>query len=62
LLEGELPVLDFLGIVFGHIYHHFKTVGMLRAPDRLVTWYQESQQAKTIRDKYKEISSDFEMI
>jgi hypothetical protein len=61
-LEGEPPVLDFYGIVFGHIYHHLKTIGMLRAPDRLVTWYEKSDQAKAIREKYKEISSDFEIL
>jgi hypothetical protein len=57
-------VLDFLGIVFGHIYHHLKTVGSLRAPDSLVKWYQDSNSptAKAMREKYKKISSDFEMI
>ena len=62
LLEGELPVLDFLGIVFGHVYHHCKTVGLLRAPDDLVKWYKESDSAEAIRKKYKKISVDFEMI
>jgi hypothetical protein len=57
-------VLDFLGIVFGHIYHHLKTVGILRAPDSLVEWYKDSDSptAKAMRAKYKHISSDFEMI
>ena len=57
-------MLDFLGIVFGHVYHHCKTVGLLRAPDSVVTWYKESDspQVKAIREKYKEISSDFEVI
>ena len=63
LLEGELPVLDFLGIVFGHIYHHCKTVGILRAPDSLVTWYKsDSKLATRIREQYKTISSDFELV
>jgi Derlin-2/3 len=63
LLEGELPVLDFLGIVFGHIYHHCKTVGVLRAPDALVRWYRsDSEWAVRIRELYKPISSDFEMV
>lgn len=63
LLEGELPVLDFLGIVFGHIYHHCKTVGILRAPDELVRWYNgDSEWAVRIRNLYKPISSDFEMM
>eukprot|EP00429_Kryptoperidinium_foliaceum_P012660 CAMPEP_0176034996 /NCGR_PEP_ID=MMETSP0120_2-20121206/17304_1 /TAXON_ID=160619 /ORGANISM="Kryptoperidinium foliaceum, Strain CCMP 1326" /LENGTH=306 /DNA_ID=CAMNT_0017368341 /DNA_START=127 /DNA_END=1044 /DNA_ORIENTATION=- len=46
LLEGEPPLLDFLGIVFGHIYHHFNTVGVLRAPESVVRWYKESESAK----------------
>jgi hypothetical protein len=60
LLEGELPVLDFLGIVFGHIYHHCKTIGLLRAPQFLVDWYK-SDAAAGLRRRYKEISADFEM-
>ena len=62
LLEGELPILDFLGIAFGHIYHHCKTVGLLRAPQSLVDWYNQgtSDLAVLIRNQYKEISSDFE--
>jgi Derlin-2/3 len=63
LLEGELPVLDFLGIVFGHIYHHCKTVGVLRAPKALVQWYEKGQSplAVRIRQQYKDISTDFEI-
>lgn len=62
LLEGELPTLDFLGIVFGHIYHHCKTVGILRAPESLVSWYNgESSMAKRIRQTYKHITADFEV-
>jgi Derlin-2/3 len=60
LLEGELPILDFLGIVFGHIYHHCKTVGILRAPDALTQWYETSDAAEHIRELYKPISSDFD--
>jgi hypothetical protein len=60
LLEGELPVLDFLGIVFGHIYHHCKTIGLLKAPDSLVGWYN-GEGAAGIRKKYKQISADFEI-
>lgn len=63
LLEGEPPVLDFLGIVFGHIYHHCKTVGILRAPDSLVAWYHgNSEVAKRIREEYKVITSEFELV
>ena len=63
LLEGEPPILDFLGIVFGHIYHHCKTVGILRAPDSLVAWYDgDSEVAKRIREEYKVITSEFEVV
>ena len=64
LLEGEPPLLDFLGIAFGHVYHHCKTVGLLRAPESIVSWYRDSDSkfATAIREKYKTISSDFEMI
>ena len=62
LLEGEPPVLDFLGIVFGHLYHHCKTVGILKAPLAVETWYQgDSPLAQRIRAQYKPISSDFEV-
>jgi len=60
LLEGELPILDFQGIVFGHIYHHCKTHGFLNAPHALVNWYN-SDSAAGIREKYKKISADFEL-
>jgi Derlin-2/3 len=59
LLEGEPPVLDFLGIVFGHIYHHCKTIGMLRAPESLRNWYEHSPSAERIRELYKPVSADF---
>jgi hypothetical protein len=62
LLEGEPPILDFLGIVFGHIYYYCNSVGLLRAPESLVLWYKESDSAKAIRQKYKEIASDFEVL
>jgi hypothetical protein len=52
-----------LGIVFGHIYHHCKTVGILRAPESLVKWYNgDSKMAVRIRNEYKPISSEFEMV
>jgi hypothetical protein len=62
LLEGEIPLLDFLGIVFGHIYHHCKTVNILRTPDFVIEWYNgNSAIATSIRKNYKQISSDFEL-
>jgi Derlin-2/3 len=63
LLEGQPPILDFLGIVFGHIYYHLKTVGVLRAPDSLVKWYQsDNSLAVRIRQLYKPISKEFEIV
>ena len=64
LLEGEPPILDFLGIVFGHVYHYCKTVGILRAPPAVRQWYHDGQSALAVymRKQYKQISSDFEMI
>lgn len=62
LLEGEVPVLDFLGIVFGHIYHHYKKTHVLRTPKFVIQWYNgNSKYAQMLREKYKTISSDFEM-
>mmetsp|Transcript_15978 Transcript_15978/g.45942 ORF Transcript_15978/g.45942 Transcript_15978/m.45942 type:complete len:361 (-) Transcript_15978:400-1482(-) len=62
LLEGELPVLDLLGILFGHIYHHCKTTHIIRTPRFVIDWYNgDSKSAASIREKYKSISSDFEM-
>jgi hypothetical protein len=49
--------------MFGHIYHRCKTIGILRAPDSLVMWYNlDSKWATRIRGLYKPISSDFEMV
>ncbi|KAL3775015.1 hypothetical protein ACHAW5_003753 [Stephanodiscus triporus] len=63
LLEGEVPVLDFLGIVFGHIYHHYKTTNVLCTPKFVIQWYNgDNKYARMLREKYKAISSDFEMV
>jgi hypothetical protein len=63
LLEGELPLLDFLEIMFWHIYHHCKTIGILCTPDSLVTWYKlDSEWVTRVRGLYKPISSYFEMV
>jgi len=63
LFEGQLPTLDLLGIAFGHIYHHLKTVGVLKTPRFIVHWYHNSDGAVPtfVRGLYKEVSSDFEM-
>jgi len=62
LFEGEFPVLDLLGIAFGHIYHHLKVANIIRTPAFIIKWYNsDSVYSNLIRDKYKEISSDFEL-
>mmetsp|Transcript_20954 Transcript_20954/g.32011 ORF Transcript_20954/g.32011 Transcript_20954/m.32011 type:complete len:215 (-) Transcript_20954:12-656(-) len=63
LLEGEVPILDFFGIVFGHLYHHCKTTNLLRAPRILTDWYHNSDGpcSSMLRRQYKQISSDFEI-
>lgn len=62
LLEGVFPTLDLLGILFGHIYHHLWTTNALKAPKFVINWYNgDSASGKAIREKYKTISSDFEM-
>jgi hypothetical protein len=52
-------MLDFLGIVFGHVYYYLNTIGLLRAPERLKVWYKKSPNAKSIREKYEKVSGDF---
>ena len=63
LLEGEFPILDLLGIVFGHVYHYCRSVGLGKAPKVISDWYLEGDDAiaKSIREEYKRISSDFEL-
>lgn len=63
LLEGELPILDLLGIFFGHVYYHLKHCKMLITPRFIVNWYNTNQGplSTAIRKKYREISSDYEM-
>merc|ERR1712003_468585 len=62
LLEGEVPILDLLGIVFGHIYHHYKTNHVLQTPTFVIQWYNgHNKYAQMLREKYETISSDFEM-
>jgi len=62
LLEGEFPVLDLLGILFGHIYYHFKSTNVLKTPKAIIDWYHSDSPLSTyIRNQYKTISSDYEM-
>mmetsp|Transcript_25319 Transcript_25319/g.31200 ORF Transcript_25319/g.31200 Transcript_25319/m.31200 type:complete len:358 (-) Transcript_25319:252-1325(-) len=64
LLEGEFPILDLLGIVFGHVYHYLRGVGGIgRCPSIVKEWYENSDDdvAKAVRSEYKKISSEFVM-
>jgi len=62
LLEGEFPVLDLLGIAFGHIYHHLKITNVLQTPPFVIDWYNgDGPHSKSIREKYKKISLDYEI-
>jgi len=62
LLEGEVPILDLLGILFGHIYYHCKSTNILKTPQILIDWYESDTLYSTmIRNNYRKISSDFEM-
>ncbi len=64
LLEGEFPILDLLGIVFGHVYHYLRSVGGIgRCPSFVKDWYEHGDDnfAIAVRGEYKKISSDFEM-
>eukprot|EP00594_Rhizosolenia_setigera_P015674 CAMPEP_0178965384 /NCGR_PEP_ID=MMETSP0789-20121207/16251_1 /TAXON_ID=3005 /ORGANISM="Rhizosolenia setigera, Strain CCMP 1694" /LENGTH=337 /DNA_ID=CAMNT_0020650361 /DNA_START=102 /DNA_END=1115 /DNA_ORIENTATION=- len=63
LLEGEFPLLDLMGILFGHIYHHCKTTHVLKTPDAIKRWYRNdnNKYSKIIREQYKQISADFEL-
>lgn len=64
LLEGEVPLLDLLGIVFGHVYHYLRGIGGIgRCPQFVKKWYEDGDDefAKAIRGEYKKISSDFVM-
>jgi len=64
LLEGEFPILDLLGIVFGHVYHYLRGVGGIgRCPKVVRDWYENGDDdvVRAIRGEYKKISSDFVM-
>jgi Derlin-2/3 len=64
LLEGEVPMLDILGIVFGHVYHYLRGQGGIgRCPSIIKDWYKHGDDSfvEAIRGEYKKISSDFEM-
>ena len=63
MLEGEVPIVDFFGIVFDHIYHHYKINNVLRTPTVVIQWYTGHIEYvhSMLREKSKRISSDFEM-
>ena len=56
-----MPIMDILGIGFGHLYVHSNTVGLLKAPKPLVNWYKKSNSkfAASFRSAYKKIATDF---
>jgi len=45
LLEGEFPVLDLLGIMYGHFFYHLQQTGQFKAPGFLTRWYELSDDA-----------------
>jgi len=63
LLEGEVPILDLLGIVFGHVYHYGRSVGIGKAPAFVRNWYLNGTggMVDMVRGEYKKIGSDFEL-
>lgn len=63
LLEGEVPILDLLGIVFGHVYHYGRSVGIGKAPGFVRDWYEngEGALADRMRREYKKVGSEFEL-
>ncbi len=64
LLEGEFPILDLLGIAFGHVYHYLASVGGIgRCPAFVKNWYEKGDDGfvHAVRAEYKKISNDFEM-
>lgn len=62
LLEGQMPFLDMMGIGFGAVYMMGKKAGWLEAPATVKRWYKKSKMAERIREEYKKISSDFEVL
>lgn len=62
LLEGAVPLLDFLGIVFGHLYYHGVQVGVVRCPGFVRGWYEGGGRGSSwVREKYKEVGREFEV-
>ena len=60
LLEGELPVLDLLGVLFGHLFFHLQQTGVVRAPSLLKKWYEEGTDALalSLREQYKSMEDE----
>ncbi|GMH73662.1 hypothetical protein TrVE_jg7455 [Triparma verrucosa] len=59
LLEGQLPTLDFLGIVFGHIFYHRYMDGGVKG-EWLDKWYYNSGGFwKWLREEYEKVGEEF---
>ena len=62
LLEGAPPLLDFLGIAFGHLYYHGSTTGLIRTPNVVKSWYESGGGvSEKVRGMYREVGREFEV-
>jgi len=62
LLEGELPLLDLLGIVFGHLYYHCAKVEAIKTPGFVKKWYNgNSLSSELVKQKYSKITAEFQV-
>jgi len=57
LLEGQLPTLDLLGIVFGHIYYHWSKEGVIQTPGWMRRIWEE--RGGKWKRAYEVIGQDF---
>jgi hypothetical protein len=57
LLEGQLPTLDLLGIVFGHIYYHWSREGVIKTPGWMMDLWEE--RGGKLKAAYEVIGQDF---
>lgn len=57
LLEGQLPTLDLLGIIFGHIYYHWSMEGVIKTPKWMEKWWEGN--SGWMSREYSLIGQDF---
>ncbi|GMH68715.1 hypothetical protein TrRE_jg6106 [Triparma retinervis] len=57
LLEGQLPTLDLLGIVFGHVYYHWSREGVITTPGWMMRIWEE--RGGRWKREYEIIGQDF---